>query len=100
MTPPNPFVALASDPVGFLAALGYALLLAGFVVAGVGLTLRKGTALLMLATDRNTRQRDWWGDTFGGWLPTPSWIAWFVALVFLWAVIAWAAGALIWLVGG
>jgi hypothetical protein len=92
----NPFVELAREPVKALALTGYALLMATIVGLGAAFTLRKGATLLVYATDRTNRQRDWWGDALNGWLPPAWWIGWTAVVVLVWVVIAWALGALVW----
>ena len=94
--PVNPFVELARHPVAALAIVGYALLMLTIVGLGVAFTLRKGATLFVYATDRNNRQRDWWGDALDGWLPPAWWIGWTAVVVLVWVVIAWALGFLVW----
>jgi hypothetical protein len=95
----NPLIELARDPVAALALVGYALLMATVVGLGIAFTLRKGATLLAFATDRNNRQRTFWGEALGGWLPPAWWIGWAAVVLLVWVVIAWALGALVWVIG-
>jgi len=99
VTPPNPFVEFAQDPVAALAWLGYALLMVTVVGLGVTFSLRKGATLLAYATDRNNRQRKFWGEAVDGWLPPAWWIGWAAVVLLVWVVIVWALGALVWVIG-
>lgn len=96
---PNPFVAFAKDPVAALAWTGYALLMTTVVGLGVAFTFRKGATLIAYATDRNNRQRTFFGETLDGWLPPTWWIGWAAVVLLVWVVIAWALGALVWVIG-
>jgi Ca2+/H+ antiporter len=100
MTPPNPFIELAKDPVVTLAWFGYALLMLTIFGLGLAFTLRKGATLLAYATDQNNRQRDWWGEALNGWLPPAWWIGWAAVVLLVWVVIALTLGALLWVLGG
>jgi len=95
---PNPFVEFAKHPVAAFAWTGYALFMATVVGLGVAFTLRKGATLVAYAADRSNRQREWWGDALNGWLPPGWWIGWTAAVLLVWVVIAWALGALVWVI--
>lgn len=97
--PPNPFIELARDPVGTLALLGYALVLLGVAMASLWWSLRTG-AKLVVQWQRRGRTDDWWSGPFEiGVVPPPSWTAWAVAVVFVWAITAWSVSALVWVIG-
>ena len=96
----NPFIELATDPVGTLAWIGYALLLAGLVLAAVPWAIRQA-GVLTVRYQKNRTRDSWWsfGDRRAGYIPPLSWLARAFGVVFVLAVTAWAAGALLWLVG-
>jgi hypothetical protein len=98
--PPNPFVALAEDPVGTLAWLGYTLLMLGIVILALPWSVRKSAWLY--ARYRQNRAGDrWWsfGDSNVGYIPPAGWLSQAFFVLFVLAVTAWALGALAWLVG-
>jgi len=95
----NPFVELIKEPVRALALTGYGLLMLVVVGLGTGFTLRKGALLVAYASDRNNRQRAFWGEALDGWLPPAWWLGWTAVVLLVWAVIAWAVGALVWVIG-
>lgn len=99
MTPPNPFIHAAQDPVGFFAAVGYLLLMVMLAIAGTAFAIREATALRALAS-REHRQRDWWGEYAQGWLPPSQWSYRAGRVVFVLALTAWALSALSWFLGG
>jgi len=99
MTVPNPFIEFAVDPVGALAWVGYALLLVGIVLMALWWSLRKlGT--LAVQYRKNSHTDAWWSGPFDiGIVPPPQWTASLSAVIFVWAVTAWAISALFWLIG-
>jgi hypothetical protein len=92
----NPFVYLAESPVEFFGYLGYALFLLMLVVLGSAYVLRTA-AWLKVRFDKNHHDTTTW---WGGWLPPRDWAAWAATVPFVLAVLAWAIGALVYLIGG
>lgn len=99
MSPPNPFIELATDPVGTLALAGYALLLASLILMATWWSLR--TAGTLYVQYRKNQHTDaWWSGPFEiGVVPPPRWTATAAAVGFVWAVTLWALSALVWLIG-
>lgn len=94
---PNPFVEFAQDPVATLAGIGWIIIYAAIVMLVAPYCVRKGSVLILIASDRGRRQqRDWWGDRWGGWLPDEKWIAGALLVGAGLVVIVWALGALVW----
>jgi len=95
----NPFIELYQDPVVALALAGYVIGMLVIVGLGLAFTFRKGATLLAYATDKNNRQRDWWGEALDGWLPPAWWIGWTAVIGLVWVVILWSLSALVWVIG-
>lgn len=97
----NPFIELARDPVGTLAAGGYALVLLTIAFGAVRTVLREWPTLWVKYT-RNRHTDDWWafGDRREGYIPPLGWSIRFAASLLVLAVAAFAASALMWFVGG
>ena len=97
---PNPFIELARDPVGTLAALGYALILAAIAFGAVRTVLRE-LPRLYVQYDRNKHTNDWWafGERRDGYIPPLGWSMRFAASLVILAVAAFAASALVWFIG-
>jgi len=97
----NPLVELARDPVTSLAVVGYALLMAAVVIAALPWSIRQ-LVTLSIRYRRNRTSDAWWsfGDRRAGYVPPLSWLARLFGVLFVLAVVAWALGALAWLVGG
>jgi len=100
MSPPNPFVELAQDPVGVLAWLGYLLFMLAVVAAAVPWAVRK-SAWLLHRYQQDRHKRDWWsfGDRTDGYIPPTWWLGWAFMVIFVLAIAVWALSALVWLVG-
>ena len=96
----NPFIAFGQDPVGVLAWLGYALVLVAIGLAALRTVLR-GIPTLYVQWDRNKHTNDWWafGSRTNGYIPPLGWTIRALAYLLVLAIAAWAAGALLWLVG-
>lgn len=86
----NPFIEFYTDPVGFLAALGYALLLATLLVWTAGICWTNA------ATVKIQFENNWHSWNY---LPPLSWLARLGSIPFILAIDAWAIGALLWLLG-
>jgi hypothetical protein len=100
VTPPNPFVELARNPVGTLALAGYALGLLALSLMSTWWSLRT-IGRLGNRWRANHHTDDWWSGPFEiGFVPPPKWSATFCAVLFVWAVTAWALSALVWIAGG
>lgn len=99
MTPPNPFIELARDPVATLGWLAYTVLVLAILLVGLSYTIRHGFHLYALATDRNTRQRDWWGETHDGWLPPTAWQLGALKVCIALSSALLAAASVVWLAG-
>lgn len=97
----NPFIAFGQDPVAALAWLGYALLLAGIVLAAVPWAIRQGVTLVV-RYKANRHSDAWWsfGDSRHGYIPPLSWLSRAFGVLFVLAIASWATSALFWLVGG
>jgi hypothetical protein len=97
----NPFVEFARDPVAALAWLGYALLLAGIVLAAVPWAIRQGVTLVVRYRSNRTSDA-WWsfGASRAGYIPPLSWLSRAFGVLFVLAIASWATSALFWLVGG
>jgi hypothetical protein len=99
MSPPNPFIELARDPVATLGWLGYVFLITTTTVFAAGYAARMATELWATA-DRTARQRDWYGDTLDGWLPPTQWTLGAAKLTIALTVAAWAVASLVWIASG
>ena len=99
--PTNPFIELAQNPVGALAWLGYALIMAAIAFGAVRTVLR-GIPTLWVQYKNNRHTNDWWafGDRRNGYIPPLGWSIQFAAYLVVLAIAAWALGALVWLVSG
>jgi hypothetical protein len=95
----NPFVELVRDPVGTLAVIGTALVLAGVALSATWWSLRQlGVLAVRYRSNRHTEK--WWsGPLDVGVVPPPDWTARLVAVLFVWAVALWALGAIVYLIG-
>lgn len=97
--PPNPFIALAEDPVGTLALAGYALALLALALMSTWWSLRTA-GKLYVQWAKNNHTDAWWSGPFDiGVIPPPRWSATAAAVGFVWAVTLWALSAIVWVVG-
>jgi hypothetical protein len=90
----NPLIELARDPVAAFAWLGYVALLVGVALYG-GIWVFRTWTTVYIRWRKNRHTDEWWG----GWVPPAHEAALLAAGCLVCAVIAWAAGALIWLLG-
>lgn len=91
----NPFIALGQDPVGFFAALGYALLMLSITLLGSVWAFRTFTTVYTHWL-KNHHKDEWWG----GYIPPGGDLARLCGAVFVLALSAWSVGALAWVLGG
>ena len=96
----NPFIEFASDPVGTLAWLGYALFLVGVVGAAIPWAVRQA-AMLVVRYRKNRHDKEWFsfGNRRAGYVPPLSWLVRAFGVCLVLATTAWAVGALFWLIG-
>lgn len=100
MTPPNPFIEFAQDPVGVLAWVGYVLVLVGLGVAGLR-TILRGFPTLYIQWRKNRHTDAWWsvGDLPYGVIPPARWTAMLLLYIGVLVALVWVAGALLWVLG-
>jgi len=84
----NPFIEFYQNPIGFLSALGYALLLATLVFLTLAACWSNAATIRAQYQANHAR----WG-----YLPPATWVLRIAAIPFILGVDAWALGALIWL---
>lgn len=100
MTPPNPFIDLAQDPIGAIAAAGYLVLVFGILFFGTPHALRTFIEVYVDWT-QNKERKKWarlWGDGVGYIPPFVESLKVLWACIVLYACFQ-AAAALLWFAG-